>query len=60
MAKPELLRMDDVAREFKFPTRSAAAQWVKRHIPYIKMGRIIMIYRSDLEAELKLRFKGKS
>ena len=53
VSSTQLLRTDELAREFRFPTPEAVRQYLRRHqVPYLTRGRVVLVDRRDFEASM--------
>lgn len=49
----ELLRTDDIARDYRFPSADAVRKFLRRHeVPYLTRGRIVLVDRRDFETSM--------
>ena len=59
IGRRELLTTDELVRDYKFPTREAARQFLYRHhIPYDSRGRVVLVDRRDMDAAIKTCRRG--
>lgn len=62
VAPGELLRTDEIAKDYKFPSAEAVRNYLRRHeVPYLTRGRIVLVDRRDFEKSMsdarKLRLR---
>lgn len=53
VAPGELLRTDQVAEQYAFPSREAARKFVRRYVPHLTRGRILLVDRRDFVAAME-------
>lgn len=53
IAPGELLRTNEIARDYRFPSPEAVRQYLRRHeVPYLTRGRIVLVDRRDFEKSM--------
>jgi hypothetical protein len=56
----DLLRTDDIARDYRFPSADAVRKFLRRHeVPYLTRGRIVLVDRRDFEASMSKTRKAR-
>lgn len=55
VGRRELLTMEDVACDYKFPSAEAARKFVRRHLQYEKRGRRLLVDRRVFDAAMIAR-----
>ncbi len=59
-ANDQLLRTDEIAREFRFPSPEAVRQYLRYHeVPYLTRGRVVLVDRRDFVKSMSTARKNK-
>lgn len=60
VAPGELLRTDQIAKDYAFPSPEAVRQYLRRHeVPFLTRGRIVLVDRRDFERSMTVARKAR-